>query len=138
MKFKNINLSKETITGLIALGVIIGIDRGCSSHEKVDTTELKKEIAAAKTSLDSVAALQGAAVAKRDMYRHKCDSLCPVVGVHENPSVRARKNVEWRQYRDSVYKYGDEATVQEIARGWAQLRVDTLESKLRMIELRYR
>lgn len=138
MKFKNINLSKETIAVLIALGVIIGIDRGCSSHEKVDTTELKKEIAAAKTSLDSVAALQGAAAVKRDMYQHKCDSLCPVVGVYENPSVRARKNVEWRQYRDSVSKYGDEATVQEIARGWAQLRVDTLESKLRMIELRSR
>lgn len=138
MKFKNINLSTEAIDVLIVLGVIIGIDRGCSSHENVDTTGLETEIAAAKNSLDSVSVLYGAAASARDMYQHKCDSLCPVIGVPESPAARARKDVEWRQYRDSLSKYRDEAIVQDIARDWAQLRVDTLESNLRIIKMRSR
>lgn len=136
MKFKNINLSKETIALLIALGVIIGIDRGCSSHEKVDTTAIDKEIKAAQTSLDSVAALHDAAAARRDAYQKRYYDLCPVVGQPEAPSVRAAKDAEWIQVRDSLSKYRDETTVQQIAKDWAQLRVDTLMSKRNRMKLR--
>ncbi|MDE6481476.1 MAG: hypothetical protein K2L25_01490 [Alphaproteobacteria bacterium] len=136
MKFKNINLSKETIALLIALGVIVGIDRGCSSHEKVDTTAIDKEIKAAQTSLDSVATLHDAAAAQRDAYQKRYYDLCPVVGQPEAPSVRAAKDAEWIQVRDSLSKYRDETTVQQIAKDWAQLRVDTLMSKRNRMKLR--
>ncbi len=133
---KGIRVSTDTKIILAGLLLVIGVDRCAFSHEDVDTTAVDNKIKAAKTSLDSVTVLRNSAVAMRDMYQRKCDSLCPRVGVPEAPSDRARKNREWIQYRDSLSKYRDQATVQEIARGWAQLRVDTLVSKRDIMKMR--
>lgn len=138
MKLKNIRIPVSANTTIIALGLLalIAIDRGCSGHGNVDTSDIDKEINAAKTSLDSLSDLQSAAAANRDMYRHKCDSLCPVIGVQEDAADRARKDAQWRQYRDSVSKYGDRAIDLEIARDWAKLRVDTLVAKRDIMKMR--
>ncbi|MDE5615533.1 MAG: hypothetical protein K2I81_01730 [Alphaproteobacteria bacterium] len=136
MKFRFANISKETWAVLLAFGVVVGIDRGCSSHRDVDTTEIDKEIMAARTSLDSLIVLHNAEAAKHEMYKHKCDSLCPRVGDIETPSERERKNRQWRQWRDSVSKYGDRAIDLQIERDWARLRVDTLMSKRERMKLR--
>jgi len=133
---KGIRVSTDAKILFAGLVLIIGVDRCCFSHEDVDTTAVDTEIKAAKASLDSVAALYNSAAATRDMYSRKCDSLCPRVGEYEAPEVRARKNREWCQYRDSLSKYRDQATVQKIARDWAQLRVDTLQSKRDLIKKR--
>lgn len=138
MSFKNINLPKGTIAMLIALGAITATEQGCTSRDNTAATELQKEIAAAKTSLDSISALYNAAAAKREMYQHKCDSLCPVVGVYEVPAERARKVAQWCQYRDSVSKYREQAIDLEIAKDWAQLNVDTLMLNQKVINLKSR
>lgn len=138
MSFKNINLPKGTIAMLIALGTITATEQGCTSRDNAAATELQKEIAAAKTSLDSISALYNAATAKRDMYQHKYDSLRPVVGVYEVPAERARKVDQWCQYRDSVSKYREQAIDLEIAKDWAQLNVDTLMLNQRIVNLKSR
>ncbi len=138
MKLKHVNVSKEAILALVGFGLIVGLDLGCAPHDNVDSTALEKETAAARTLLDSVVVARDAAVAARDMYQHKCDSLCPVFGVVEDPAVRAHKNTQWRHYRDSVSKYNDIAVTHEIARELAQLRVDILESRLRGLKSRSR
>jgi len=137
-QLNGIHVSTDAIIVLLGLLLIIGIDRYCFPREHIDTTGLEKEIKAAKVSLDSVNALYNSAATARDMYVRKCNSLCPRVGEYEASEVRARKNSEWRQYRDSLSKYRDQATVQQIAREWAQLRVDTLQSKLDLIKMRSR
>lgn len=126
---------KIMLAGLLLICVGSGM-RDCAGREAVDTTEIDKEIAAAKVSLFAAQQSYDAAAEKRDIYRHKCDSLSPVFGVEEAPAVRARKDAQWRQYRDSVSKYGDKAIDLEIARDWAKLRVDTLESKRKIMKMR--
>jgi len=135
-QIKAIHVPTDTKIILAGLLLIIAVDQGCSSHEDVDTTAVENEIRAAESSLDSVVVRHRASAAARDMYARKCDSLCPRVGVYEAPSVRARKDREWRQYRDSLSKYYDQAIGLQIARDMAQLRVDTLQSKLRIMKTR--
>lgn len=132
MNFKNINLSKEKIaitiiTSLVGCTVANALVHGCASHDGADAAKVDKELVAAKSSLDSITTLSDAAVAKRDMYRHKYDSLysAAVVG-GDAPSVRRQKIIEWCGYRDSLEKYNDLATVQSLARFRAQRQVDWL------------
>ena len=126
---------KIMLAGLLMLCVGSAM-RDCAGRKAVDTTEIDKEIAAAKVSLFAAQQSYDATAAKRDMYRHKCDSLVPVFGVEEAPADRARKDAQWRQYRDSVSKYGDKAIDLEIARDFAKFRVDTLESKRKIMKMR--
>ncbi|MCM1294932.1 MAG: hypothetical protein NC311_05265 [Muribaculaceae bacterium] len=133
---RGVRVSTDAKILFVGLLLIVGIDRGCSGHKDVDTTEIDQEIVDAQVALRAANARFTESAAVRDVYKHKCDSLCPVVGVRENPDERARKNTQWRQYRDSLSKYGDRAIEMEIARDWAKLRVDTLVSKRDRMKLR--
>ncbi len=101
---KGLRVSTDAKILIIGLLVLIGVDRGCSSHKDVDTTEIDKEIVGAQAALRAAQVRYQESAALHKMYKHKCDSLCPVVGVPENPADRERKNIQWRQYRDSVSK----------------------------------
>lgn len=133
---KGVRVSTDAKILFAGLLLIIAIDRGCSGHKDVDTTEIDKEIVDAQAALRAANARYQESASVRDMYKHKCDSLCPVVDVPENPADRERKNIQWRQYRDSVSKYGDRTIDMQIARDWAKLRVDTLISKRDRMKLR--
>ncbi len=125
---KDIRVPADVKILLVGFLLIIGVDRCVFGHKDVDTAAIDKEIATAQAALRVALARYQESAAVRDMYKHKCDSLTPVFGVYESPADRARRNAQWRQFRDSLSKYGDRAIDMEIALGWAQLRVDTLVS----------
>lgn len=132
MNFKNINLSKKKVamTIIVSLvgGTVIEAVHGCSSQAKVNVADIDREIDAAQVSLDSVWGLYNAAVAKRDMYQHKYDSLfyAEVIGKQEKTEMHRQKVAEWGGYRDSVEKYNDEATAQSVARIHVQRQIDIM------------
>lgn len=109
---------------------------GRSGGDKADTMAIDREIAAATASRDSIAALLRASSATRDMYQGRRDSLNRVLGAKETAAARARKNKQWRQYRDSVSKYGDQTIDLAIARDWAQFRVDSLLTQREIMKMR--
>lgn len=133
---KGIRVSTDAKVLFAGLLVLIAVDRCCFGHKDVDTTEIDQEIVDAEIALRTAEGQYQESAALHNMYKNKCDSLCPVVGVPENPADRVRKNIQWRQYRDSVLKYGDRTIDMQIARDWAQLRVDTLVSKRDRMKLR--
>jgi len=133
---KGIRVSTDAKILFVGLLLIIGVDRVIFGYKDIDTTAVDKEILDAQAALRAAQARYQESAAIRDMYKHKCDSLTPVFGVSENPIDRSRKDKQWRQFRDSVSKYGDRTIDMQIARDWAQLRVDTLISKRDMMKMR--
>lgn len=134
MKKQYVNLSRNVLAGLLPGLLLIGMAQSCSHRAAIDTFEIDAKVVAAQATLDSLNVLSQDAQQKAAVFKNKCDSLCPVVGVHETPAERARKDAQWRQYRDSLSKYYERVIDLEVEKVWAELNVDTLKCNQKIIK----
>lgn len=120
MKKTYVNMSKSLLC-IVLPAMILG---GCRQSNTDPVLDAK--ITETENALDSIDVLCDSLQAKYKMSVAKCRALLPVVGVDEAPDVRARKNVEWLQYRDSVFEYTDRMADAELARNRMIMQLDSL------------